>query len=123
MKATVWILTPWAALVLVAPPGCGKEDGEDGCVAGRSIGCVGERGCAGHQVCRADGSGYAPCLCGDDPIPDGGFAESGPRSGLLGAACEGEAGCRPGLTCLPSSSAALEGQGPANGICTADCRS
>src|SRR5688572_4436036 len=121
MKATVWILTPWVLLASL-PFGCGGEDKAAGCVAGQSIGCVGEQGCAGHQVCKADGSAYSACLCGSDSPADGGFTETGPRSGLLGAACDGEAGCRAGLTCLPSTSAAFDGEGPANGICTVDCR-
>lgn len=122
MNAKVLLLAPWAVLVAL-PFGCGGEDEAGGCVAGQSIACTGERGCAGHQVCKQDGSAYSPCLCGDDPVPDGGFDEMGPRSGRLGAMCNGEAGCRPGLTCLPSTSVAASGQGPANGICTADCRS
>ena len=117
MKATVSLLVFGAALSSL-PAGCGAED--SGCVAGQSVACAGNLGCPGHQVCKADGSGYAPCKCGGD-LPDGGFTQTGPQSGRLGAACNGDAQCRAGLTCLTERSTAIDGQGPAKGICTADC--
>jgi hypothetical protein len=34
------------------------------CAAGQSIACTGPGGCASGQVCKADGTGYEPCVCG-----------------------------------------------------------
>jgi hypothetical protein len=41
--------------------------------------------------------------------------------GLLGAACEADADCIDGLTCIQASSKALAGRGPARGLCAAGC--
>ncbi|MGH7439761.1 MAG: hypothetical protein ACRENE_29065 [Polyangiaceae bacterium] len=42
------------------------------CAAGQSITCAGPASCAGYQVCRQDGSGYDPCICGvADAAADG----------------------------------------------------
>jgi hypothetical protein len=46
------------------------------CTPGASVACVGTGGCAGGQVCKADGSGYGACNCG---------AASGSASGASGA--------------------------------------
>src|SRR5262245_51437266 len=69
----------WAAIpgsmLLLALTSCGgsspssKVDaGRDApmtaCTPGQSIACVGPAGCAGGQVCKADGSGYEACDCG-----------------------------------------------------------
>jgi hypothetical protein len=87
------------------------------CPAGRSISCTGESGCAGHQVCLDDGSGYDACVCGGD----GTFPSAGPNSGLLGATCEGDGDCRTGLSCLTASSTGIDGEGPSAGLCVVEC--
>lgn len=43
------------------------------CVPGETRSCVGPSGCKGGQACKADGSGYDPCDCGD-------LASSEPRT-------------------------------------------
>ncbi len=55
----------------------GSEQPPKACIPGRSVACVGPGGCAGGQVCRADGTGYEACVCGggsDGGAPDGGTA-------------------------------------------------
>jgi hypothetical protein len=67
---------------------CGDDDPPTGvCTPGASAACVGAGGCAGGQVCNADGSGFGACDCGGavdagrdgGPGPvDSGPADSGP---------------------------------------------
>src|SRR6185295_523362 len=100
--------------------GNSKSDG--GCTPGQSISCAGENGCAGHQVCRADGTAFDGCICGPNSShADGGYTDSGPHSGLLGAQCETDDNCRKGLICLGTTSTKLAGEGPGGGLCTAPC--
>lgn len=69
------------SLLVVAS--CGGDDGGDPpCVPGVAVACVGPGGCAGGQMCRADGSGFAACDCGAglDASVDGGDA---PRDGAV----------------------------------------
>ncbi len=47
-----------------------------GCIPGASQACVGRGGCAGGQICTADGQAFGPCDCGT--VRDGGAAD-GPR--------------------------------------------
>jgi hypothetical protein len=47
-----------------------------GCIPGASQACVGRGGCAGGQICTADGHAFGPCDCGT--VGDGG-ASDGPR--------------------------------------------
>lgn len=65
-------LAALAFSLLVA--GCGGGD-EPLCTPGASVACVGTGGCAGGQVCNADGTGFGACSCG--PGPDGGTNDSG----------------------------------------------
>jgi hypothetical protein len=44
------------------------------CVPGRAVACTGPAGCAGGQVCVANGTGYGPCDCGYDGAIDDGSA-------------------------------------------------
>ena len=60
--------------------GCGDDDAM-ACVPGASQACVGVGGCAGGQVCLADGSGFGACECGGsdggtDGAVDGGVDAS-----------------------------------------------
>jgi hypothetical protein len=46
--------------------GCSSDLGSRSCAAGRSIACACGGGLEGHQICRADGSGFGLCLGCDD---------------------------------------------------------
>lgn len=107
------------AFALLGFGGCSGHDksSETACVPGRSIACSGAEGCAGHQICRDDGSGYDPCVCSGDET----FAAAGPASGLIGADCADDGDCRKGLSCLTAGSTAIHGEGPAAGLCVLDC--
>lgn len=52
-------------LVPVAAFACGSDvvAPKSACVPGQSIACTITSGCNGAQVCKADGSGFAPCSC------------------------------------------------------------
>lgn len=52
-------------------PACSSNP-SSACTPGASVACVGAAGCAGGQVCRADGSGFEACLCGTTPDAGGG---------------------------------------------------
>jgi hypothetical protein len=102
-----------AGFVLAA--GCGGSG--TACVPGQSIACSTGKSC-GHafQVCNSDGSGYGECTCGPTAFPP-----VGPNSGLTGAACESDANCREGLTCVTKDQELVLGEGPSAGICLAPC--
>jgi hypothetical protein len=87
------------------------------CAPGRSVACSGAQGCAGHQVCREDGSGYESCVCSSDET----FPSRGPSSGLPGATCRDDGDCRQGLTCLTAGATSLQGAGPSGGLCLVEC--
>jgi spore coat protein H len=40
------------------------------CVPGSTLSCVCSNGAPGVQICDAEGAGYAPCVCDDDPEAD-----------------------------------------------------
>jgi hypothetical protein len=128
MKFALWALAALAAraprqalasltLVIVTAALFGGCEGA-ACVPGHSVACsTGE--CTGHQVCEEDGESYGECLCG---TPDSGeFPNTGPNSGLIGAACEGSTDCREGFDCLTADSTLIAGQGPSAGVCLAKC--
>ncbi|HTQ47711.1 MAG TPA: hypothetical protein VMI75_33370, partial [Polyangiaceae bacterium] len=59
------------------------------CMPGRSVACTGVGGCAGGQVCNADGTAFGACDCGvsndagtpaDAAPPDGSDANDGSRA-------------------------------------------
>lgn len=56
-------LTAVLALSLVVTA-CGKTDGTRACIPGASLGCVGNAGCSGSQVCNAEGTALGTCSCG-----------------------------------------------------------
>ena len=76
-----WLL---GALVVVVAAACSNSSGSAGptCAAGQSIACVGIGGCAGGQVCAADGSGYGACVCGGNQ--DGGVDAATDSGGSVG---------------------------------------
>ncbi|MEZ4219313.1 MAG: SUMF1/EgtB/PvdO family nonheme iron enzyme [Polyangiaceae bacterium] len=60
----LWFALP---LLILATAHCASESAEadaKACVPGDSKACTGPGPCSGHQVCTADGSGFAPCQCG-----------------------------------------------------------
>jgi hypothetical protein len=110
------LLASFGFLFAFVPLGCGSS--APGCVPGQSIACsLGT--CDGFQVCRSDGKSYGECVCGAGPNTV--FPQTGPNSGLIGAACASSGNCREGLGCLTSSSRVLGGEGPSAGICLARC--
>ena len=63
------------ALAALGAIGCASDLGSRTCAAGREIACACGGGVEGHQICRADGTGFGPCLGCDDggaPRVDGG---------------------------------------------------
>jgi len=71
-----------------AAMGGGGTDAPSGvCVPGQSIACFAPGGCQGGQVCKADGSGYADCICAVGAgVPEGSLPPDsdagGPESSL-----------------------------------------
>ena len=68
---------PLLSLALLSLVGCGSP--AQVCAPGTSISCVGPGGCAGGQVCAADGTSYGICDCGgaaDAGMADGGSADA-----------------------------------------------
>jgi hypothetical protein len=110
-------LVSFALCGLLAPllAHCEKEPKR--CIPGQSIACV-SNGCDGHQVCQDDGKSYGDCICGEN---SGDFAEAGPNSGLIGAACNQDDECRRGLECIQSKATMIAGEGPSGGMCLARC--
>lgn len=111
----------WGSLLVLGalvPAACGTGSAAKAtaCVPNQSIACVGNNSCGGHQVCRADGSGYEDCICGVRAFP-----HVGPFSGLLGAACSTEADCLLGLDCVNRDSKIVRGEGPSAGMCLTRC--
>jgi hypothetical protein len=99
---------------------------------GRS-GTLGSGGAAGTSGASGSG-GSRPII--DGALGSGGSSGSGatggsagsggttaPGTGRLGAACSSNVDCATGLTCILPTSAALGGEGPARGLCTASCAS
>lgn len=60
------VLGALAALAPLAVGACKSSPDETGmgCVPGQSVTCTGASGCAGAQVCSADGTSFGACLCG-----------------------------------------------------------
>ena len=68
--------------------GCATEPGGV-CSPGASVSCVGAGGCAGGQVCLADGSGYGTCDCAAvDAGADSGADGGAPMDGGVDASAE-----------------------------------
>ncbi len=59
---------------------CGSSgSGSKTCVPGESVACVGAGGCAGGQMCNAEGSGFGACDCGS--TADAGHVDAGHGDG------------------------------------------
>src|SRR6478735_4645912 len=58
----------WLAITLTAigASGCSTSLGSRTCAPGREIACTCAGGALGHQVCRADGTGFDACTACDD---------------------------------------------------------
>jgi hypothetical protein len=74
-------------------PGVELADCANGCPSGELRACHGNGGCLGAQRCRADGSGYAACVCSAPSENAGASGEGGAPSDDLGSSgAGGEAG-------------------------------
>lgn len=71
--------------------------------------CTCDSGASGSETCRPSGAGFGPCVCDVQP------------NAKLGSACASDADCGADLTCVTPSSAKIEKQGPAGGLCTRPC--
>ena len=82
LRSVAVVTLTLAALAVVAlPTACSAKDV---CTPGQSVACTGPGGCAGGQVCAADGTGYGACACGasDSGVPnDGAAGDSAPGDG------------------------------------------
>jgi hypothetical protein len=108
-------ILPWLGLsVLVVGAGisfgCSSSDSGGGS-GGSGGGIVGGSGGTGAVAGGTGGTGAAG---------SGGTGGSTPQV-KLGRACATDAECGDGLTCLLANSGALDGGGPAKGLCTATC--
>src|SRR5262245_61996227 len=93
-----FLLVPLASVLVLA---CGGHPRV--CTPGASVACVGTGGCAGGQVCNADGTGFGVCDCGGTPDAattdggggggDSGAIDAGSDVGVLGDA--GSTTCDP----------------------------
>ncbi|MFO0612198.1 MAG: hypothetical protein U0414_06410 [Polyangiaceae bacterium] len=68
----------------VAVPAC-DDTAASPCTPGQSIACTGDAACAGHQVCKADGSAYDDCVCATSSS-SGASSASGALTGGAGGA-------------------------------------
>jgi hypothetical protein len=95
------------------------------CVPGQSITCVGPAGCAGGQICEADGKGYGVCQCastsgttGSSSGTNGGSSTSGTTGGSSTSGTTG--GSSTSGTTGGSSSSGTTG-GTSGAICPGGC--
>ncbi len=66
--------------------GAAGNDASTVCVPGQSSACTGPQACKGFQVCRSDGSGYAPCDCSAADAGGVGGTDGGAGTGGTGGA-------------------------------------
>lgn len=66
------------------------------CAPGASVSCVGPGGCAGGQVCNADGTGFDACDCALAPRDGGSTTPAGDSGGQ--DASDADSGCTPPAT-------------------------
>jgi hypothetical protein len=116
-----------AALALSAAtvaPSCTLGDTPPNCTPGKREACSGPDGCAGTQICAEDGYRFQACICnGQGTVPPI-IIEAGADGRLpnmLAAPCTVDDDCGTGLFCLTSKSKTIFDEGPANGLCVADC--
>jgi len=105
-------------------PSCTLGDTPNNCQPGARIKCTGTNGCQVTQVCSDDGYRFLECVCdkgGTYPPFDIDASADAGLPNLLGAPCLTKADCGPKLDCLDVLSRKIFNEGPANGICVADC--
>jgi len=81
------VMVVLALAIVASPTACSSKS----CTPGQSVACTGPGGCAGGQVCNADGTGYEACACGatdsgtpnDSSAGDGGSDAALPTHGAL----------------------------------------
>lgn len=74
------------AVSLTVSLGCGTSSTPTSCTPGMSVACVGTGGCAGGQICNAEGTAFGACMCtGADTGPIGGDVGVQPDADLQDA--------------------------------------
>jgi len=69
---------PWLGLLLFGFGASACDSTSAGmCIPGESRECTGAGGCAGGQVCNAEGTGLGPCECGPGGADAGGDVDAG----------------------------------------------
>lgn len=93
----------------------GNVPAAQSCEPGSQLQCLGPGGCPGSQRCSDDGASASACECGAAALA---LAESS-----VGAACESDDDCSPGLACTSSqaSSGPFLGGGVQGGYCSRPC--
>ncbi len=73
-----WLFLGLSAFAVACGSDSSSPGGGSKCTAGASVACVGPGGCAGGQVCKADGT-YDTCICGggNDASTDGSGNDGG----------------------------------------------
>jgi hypothetical protein len=107
--------------------GCSSDESPPArlCIPGETRACSGARDCSGAQACEADGQSFGACDCGPAADDAGAPDAEAPHASFvqLGARCEDDSGCGPGLVCWTSGADSFLGRpgGAAGGYCTAAC--
>jgi hypothetical protein len=82
----------WASVLAVGLASCGSSSPPArACTPGQSTACGCTNGAIGAQVCRVDGSGLAPCVCGSGGAGSGGSNGAGTGGGGASGAGSGGA--------------------------------
>lgn len=90
----VFALIGGGAAIACSGSSSGNGGGGHVCTPGASIACTGPAGCAGGQVCKADGTGYDACNCGGGD--GGGGGDAGQQESGGGVAYKGYVGMNKG---------------------------
>ena len=124
LRAFRRVAVGFAVVAAPAASSCTLGDAPSNCVPGQKTECHGDNGCTGHQTCQDDGYRYQECICDkQNTVPPFNIeaGADGRLPNLLGAPCVTDADCGPLLFCLTSASKTIFDEGPANGLCVADC--
>jgi hypothetical protein len=112
---------------------CSAEPEGHTCGHSETRPCVGATNCRGVQRCQGAAPAWSTCECtgSGGEGGSGGRSETNPANSgtagqniekpLLGSACESEADCPGGATCVGESNTLLFGGGPPLGMCLAEC--
>lgn len=116
------------AIAVACTVTCGGSSSQPNraCTPGASVACVGTGGCAGGQVCDADGSGFGVCACAGGVGDAGGGGSSGGSSGAVaeGGGNEGGGDAAAGSSGGNASSSGGAPDGAAEGsMGTGTCKS